>query len=100
VEESPTGDLLVTAEDVLAHHKSTMHFELVVLATGMVPQTEGLPEGFQRDEFGFLRAPNGNGLIGAGCARRPAEVSSAVQEATGAALKALQCAGRGVDDGR
>ena len=100
VEESPTGDLLVTAEDALANHKSTMHFELVVLATGMVPQTEGLPEGFRRDEFGFLNAPNGAGLIGAGCVRRPAEVSSAVQQATGAALKALQCANRSVDHGR
>jgi quinone-modifying oxidoreductase subunit QmoA len=100
VEESPTGDLLVTAEDALANHKSTMQFELVVLATGMVPQTEGLPEGFGKDEFGFLKPPNGSGLIGAGCVRRPSEVSSAVQQATGAALKALQCAAAGVEHGR
>ena len=46
VEENPaTGDLLVTAEDVLANRKSTEHFELVVLATGIVPQTEGLARG-------------------------------------------------------
>ncbi len=42
-ENAATGDLLVTAEDTLAGRKSTLHFELVVLATGMVPQTEGLP---------------------------------------------------------
>jgi quinone-modifying oxidoreductase subunit QmoA len=100
VEESPTGDLLVTAEDALANHKSTMHFELVVLATGMVPETDGLPEAFRKDEFGFMEAPNGDGLIGAGCVRRPAEVSSTVREATGAALKALQCANRSVEHGR
>ena len=101
VEESPTGDLLVTAEDALANRKSTMHFELVVLATGMVPQTEGLPAGFRRDEFGFLNTPNGGGgLFAAGCARRPAEVSSSVQDATGAALQALQCANRSIDHGR
>jgi quinone-modifying oxidoreductase subunit QmoA len=101
VDESPTGDLLVTAEDALSTRKSTMHFELVVLATGMEPQTEGLPKAFQRDEFGFLNAPNGNGgMYAAGCARRPAEVSSTVQDATGAALKALQCARRSVDHGR
>ena len=78
-----------------------MHFELVVLATGMVPQTEGLPAGFRRDEFGFLNVPDvGGGLFAAGCVRRPSEVSSSVQDATGAALKALQCANRSVDHGR
>ncbi len=101
VAESPTGDLLVTAEDALANRKSTMQFELVVLATGIVPQTDGLPEGFRRDEFGFLNVPNRNGgLLAAGCVRRPAEVSFSVQDATGAALKALQCANRSVSHGR
>jgi quinone-modifying oxidoreductase subunit QmoA len=98
VEENPaTGDLLVTAEDVLTGRKSTGQFELVVLATGIVPRTEGLPIALQRDEFGFLNAPNGSaGLYAAGCVRRPGEVSSTVQDATGAALKALQCANRSV----
>lgn len=94
VEENPaTGDLLVTAEDVLANRKSTQHFELVVLATGIVPQTEGLPEALGRDECGFLDARNGRpGMYAAGCVHRPGEVSSTVQDATAAALKALQCA--------
>ncbi|MGP8242967.1 MAG: NAD(P)-binding protein [Bryobacteraceae bacterium] len=92
-ENSATGDLLVTAEDVLASRKTTQYFELVVLATGIVPQTEGLPAALQRDEFGFLNMHNGSaGLYAAGCVRRPCEVSSTVQEATGTALKALQCA--------
>ena len=95
VEENPTtGDLLVTAEDTLSGRKSTQHFELVVLATGMVPQTDGLPVELQRDEFGFLNVPNGPGLYAAGCVRRPGEVSSTVQDAAGTALKALQCANR------
>jgi len=98
VEENPsTGDLLVTAEDALAGRKSTQHFELVVLATGIVPQTEGLPVALRRDEFGFLNARNGSpGLYAAGCVRRPAEVSATVQDAAGTALKALQCANRSV----
>lgn len=84
VEENPaTGDLLVIAEDTLAGKKITSHFELVVLATGMVPQTDGLPTSLQRDEFGFLAE-------GAGCVRRPADVSACVQQATAAALQALQ----------
>jgi quinone-modifying oxidoreductase subunit QmoA len=96
-ENEATRDLLVTAEDTLAGRKNTLHFELVVLATGMVPQTEGLPAEFRRDDCGFLQAPGGaGGLFAAGCVRRPAEVSASAQEATGAALKALQCANRSV----
>lgn len=92
VEESPgTADLLVTAEDVLASQKSTMHFELVVLATGMVPATSGLHIKMARDEFGFLIPANGGGgVFSAGCVHRPADVSASVQDATGASLKALQ----------
>lgn len=96
VSENPaTGDLLVTAEDVMGGGKSTQHFELVVLATGMAPQTEGLPAAFHRDEFGFVNGNNASpGLYSAGCVHRPAEVSATVQDATGAALKALQSAVR------
>jgi len=97
VEENPaTGDLLVTAEDVLANRKSTEHFELVVLATGIVPQTEGLPEALKRDECGFVARNGSPGIYAAGCVWRPAEVSATVQDATGTALKALQCANRSV----
>jgi quinone-modifying oxidoreductase subunit QmoA len=101
VEENPgTGDLLVTAEDVLASQKSTMHFELVVLATGMVPATSGLPIAIPRDEFGFLTSGDGGGLYAAGCAHRPADVSTSVQDATGMSLKALQDARRSVTHAR
>jgi quinone-modifying oxidoreductase, subunit QmoA len=94
VEEDPqTHDLLVTAEDVLAGKKTTHRFSLVVLATGMVPETSGLPQGVARDEFGFIT--NGtSGFYGVGCAKRPEDVSSSIRDATGAALKALQCAVR------
>jgi quinone-modifying oxidoreductase, subunit QmoA len=100
VEESKTGDLLVTAEDVLSGRKTERRFDLVVLATGMVPQTEGLPPGFMLDESQFIRnIPEKPGLYGTGCARRPAEVTVTLQDATGAALKALQCAARSARHG-
>ena len=101
VDENPaTGDLQVTAEDTMAGVKTTHHFELVVLATGIVPETAGLPASLERDEFGFLVPPNGaGGLYAAGCVRRPEEVSAAVQDATGAALQALQCVNRSVHRG-
>jgi len=99
VEEDPqTHDLLVTAEEVLKGKKLTQRFSLVVLATGMVPQTDGFPLKLARDEFGF--ATNGTpGIFAAGCAKRPEEVSATVRDATGAALKALQCAVRNAHHG-
>ncbi|HVN05273.1 MAG TPA: CoB--CoM heterodisulfide reductase iron-sulfur subunit A family protein [Bryobacteraceae bacterium] len=102
VEENPaTRDLLVTAEDTLAGRKSTRHFELVVLATGIVPQTKGLPVALHRDPYGFLAGPNGaSGYYAAGCVRRPEDVYTTVQDATGMALKALQCANRSVTHAR
>ena len=96
VDENPgTRDVSVTVEDALSGRKQKLNFELVVLATGIVPRTDGLPPGFARDEFGFINGPNGkSGLYAAGCVHRPAEVSASVQDATGAALKAFQCANR------
>jgi quinone-modifying oxidoreductase subunit QmoA len=101
VEEEPgTADLLVTAEDVLSGKKRTRKFDLVVLAAGIVPQTDKLPAGFSLDEFKFLSVSDGKaGLCGAGCARRPEDVSASVQDATGAALKALQCVARSFQNG-
>jgi len=99
-EDSATGDLIVTAEDVMSGRKSERRVALVVLATGIVPQSEGLPADFTLDEFRF--ASNGArriGLYAAGCVRRPEEVSASVQDATAAALGALQCVVRSVRHG-
>jgi quinone-modifying oxidoreductase, subunit QmoA len=99
-QEPKTGGLLVTAEDVLRGRKTEYMFDLLVLATGMVPQTDGLPSNFVRDESGFIsNLPERPGLYGTGCARRPAEVTAALQDATGAALKAFQCAARSARHG-
>jgi quinone-modifying oxidoreductase subunit QmoA len=100
VEQDASGALLVTAEDVLSGKKATVKADLVVLATGIVPNTDALPPGASLDEFGFLAGASGDGgLIGAGCVRRPEEVSATVQDATGAALKAFQTATRSANRG-
>jgi quinone-modifying oxidoreductase subunit QmoA len=101
VEEDPaTHDLRVTAEDALSGRKVTETVNLLVLATGIVPQTEGLPAGFTLDEFRFVARANGSaGMFGAGCVTRPEEVSATVQDATGAALKALQAVLRSAHHG-
>ncbi|MFI5115634.1 MAG: FAD-dependent oxidoreductase [Terriglobales bacterium] len=92
VQEHPASrDLLLVAEDVLGGRKIMREYDLVVLATGMVPQSSGIPKAMVLDEFGFAgnRQP---GLYAAGCVKRPAEVSASIRDATGAALKALQIA--------
>jgi quinone-modifying oxidoreductase subunit QmoA len=101
VEEDPaTKDILVTAEDALSGRRVTRRASLLVLATGIVPQTEGLPAGFVLDEFRFVCGrPDNGGFYGAGCVRRPEEVSATIQDATGAALKALQCLARSAHHG-
>ena len=101
VEEDPaTGELLVTAEDVMGGKLVTERVDLLVLATGIVPNTEGLPADFQQDEFHFIANPPGKtGVYAAGCARRPEEVSATVQDGAGAALKALQCVRRSANHG-
>ena len=98
VEVDPgTGDLLVAAEDIIHRRKIVKKVSLLVLAVGMVPQTNGLPAGFVKDQFGFIQ--NGStGLVGAGCARWPTDVSTSVRDATGAALRAFQCAVRSAQD--
>jgi quinone-modifying oxidoreductase, subunit QmoA len=88
-QDSATGDLMVTAEDVLNGKKITLRVNMVVLATGIVPQTRGLPQGFTVDEFGFV-VNGADGLCGAGCVKRPEEVAASVRDGVGAALKALQ----------
>ncbi|MCP5111652.1 MAG: heterodisulfide reductase subunit A, partial [bacterium] len=74
--------------------------DLLVLATGIVPNTDALPGDFPLDEFKFVMNPPGaSGLYGAGCVRRPEEVSATVQDGTGVALKAFQCAVRSATHG-
>ncbi|NIO27708.1 MAG: FAD-dependent oxidoreductase [Candidatus Latescibacteria bacterium] len=94
IEEDPaTQDLVVEAEDVFGGGRVSQRVNLVVLATGIVPSEVGVdvPNGLIRDEHGFLVAEqNQPGLLVAGCAKRPVDVSACMRDATGTALKALQ----------
>jgi quinone-modifying oxidoreductase subunit QmoA len=89
--DPPTKELQLTVEDVVNGKKTVRNFDMAVLATGMVPQTTGLPADCKLDEFGFV-ADGTAGVFGSGCAKRPSEVAATVRGATGAALKALQIA--------
>jgi len=92
-EDETTADLLLEGEDTNTGEQIKMSFDMVVLATGMVPN--GLDMEFSpdvsMDEYGFLvHDPQKSGIYGAGCVRRPTDVATCVQDATAAALKAIQ----------
>ncbi len=90
-EDGATGDVLITAEDIIKGVKKEERFDMVVLATGMQPSIAGqdLPMDFKVDEEGFCIAQE-DGLSAAGCAKMPLDVMRSAQTATGAALKAIQ----------
>ena len=92
-EDVATKDLLVEAEDALNGVKKKLKVNMVVLATGIVPELKDLPSGLhiELDKYGFFK-PNGDnaGIFVAGCSKRPMEVSATVKDATGAAIKAIQ----------
>jgi quinone-modifying oxidoreductase subunit QmoA len=94
IEEDPaTKDLTVTAEDALTAQKVHEKFDLVVLAAGMAPSTQKwkVPANITYDTDGFIASnPGVNGMYAAGCALKPLDVYSSVQESTAAALKAIQ----------
>jgi quinone-modifying oxidoreductase subunit QmoA len=88
------GALALTAEDTIGGQIVQQDFDLVVLATGVVPNSVDSPiPGLevQVDHYGFVVNPTErSGVYGVGCAVRPTEVSRSVKDATAAALRAIQ----------
>jgi quinone-modifying oxidoreductase subunit QmoA len=92
-EDPQTGMVTVQVEDQSTGRILKEQFDLVVLATGMVPGTaaEKIPVQAAYDDHGFVLADQPvPGIVGAGCVRKPVDVSASVQDATAAALKAIQ----------
>ncbi len=92
------GDgLQVTAENTLTGDLEQVTVDLVVLATGMQPTAavEKLPFNANLDENGFfIQDDEASAHYGVGTAVRPSGVAETLQDATGAAIKALQMARR------
>ncbi len=92
------GKLTVEAEDVASGVKTSETVDLVVLATGMQPSgaENKLPGDLSYDDYGFLAADaDGGGIFSAGCAKNTLDVAASVQDATAAALKAIQAIAKG-----
>lgn len=90
-EEPTTKDLIISAEDISLGRVTREKVDMVVLATGIVPNDKRFiaPDKIAYDDYGFF-VSGAPGIYAAGCAKRPADVSTSVREATGAALKAIQ----------
>ncbi len=78
--------------DTEGYHRYTTTHDLVVLAVGMEPETNGikLPDDMLLDSSGFIEGSQHNGMFGAGAATSPLDVNRSVQSATAAALRAIQ----------
>lgn len=90
-EDPQTKDPIVEVEDVLQGKKLNQQVDMVVLATGIVSNASGagIAAPLTFDDNGFIASAQA-GIYAAGCSRRPADVSTSVTDATGAALKAIQ----------
>ena len=83
---------MVKGENTITREIYAQPYDLVVLAVGMEPSAAGAekPLGLESDDYGFLvPGPDGaEGVLAAGVAAGPLDVSMSVQSATAAALKA------------
>jgi quinone-modifying oxidoreductase subunit QmoA len=95
------GDLVLDVQDTMTRDNLHDQFDLVVLATGVVPNTADvkIPFALTYDEYGFVDGSTDvAGVYAAGCAKHPCDVSRTTKEATAAALKAIRCVNEGAED--
>ncbi|TCS60308.1 CoB--CoM heterodisulfide reductase iron-sulfur subunit A family protein [Varunaivibrio sulfuroxidans] len=94
IEVGDDGGPIVKGEDTITREVYARPYDLVVLATGMEPSNaqDRAPVTIEQDEYGFMVPHQGDkdGMISAGVASGPLDVSMSVQSATAAALKAIQ----------
>lgn len=90
--DKESGGLLIEGEDISKSGKVRQIVDMAVLAVGMVPGTAkekpSLPMDY--DDYGFVTSSGQSGIIPAGCVKAPMEVAASLQDATAAALKAIQ----------
>lgn len=92
-EDAATRNLILRVEDTTNGSLNEIPADLVVLATGMQPNTSEvrIPITVPYDDYGFVASLEPRpGIYAAGCSRTPEGVSESVQDGTAAALKAIQ----------
>lgn len=90
------GGVTVVAENAVTGAKISQKVDLAVLATGMQPAIgqQGATFGAAMDSNGFILSDAAAGMLAAGCAKKAADVVTSSQNATAAALKAIQASRR------
>ena len=91
------GNPVLHGVDTEGYNRYADEYDLVVLAIGMEPSVDkkSFPVDIQINEEGFIEpAPENGGIFAAGCASDALDVNRAVQQATGAALRAVQVVNR------
>ncbi|MFC1825461.1 FAD-dependent oxidoreductase [Thermodesulfobacteriota bacterium] len=89
--------LILKVEDTTTEALHELPVDLVVLATGMQPNTteNPLPVEVPYDDYGFVASQTAKaGIYASGCTRTPIGVQESVQDGTAAALKAIQSIAR------
>jgi quinone-modifying oxidoreductase subunit QmoB len=110
VDEEADGSLSVAAENTLLNENLSLNVDMVVLAAGMVPTTKDAPvvnlayrqgpafldldlfDGYADSHFiCFPYETRRTGVYACGGVRKATTVDETIDDATGAALKAIQC---------
>jgi quinone-modifying oxidoreductase, subunit QmoA len=90
--DEASSDLILHGVDTQGYHRYATQHDLVVLAVGMEPESNGitLPTDIIVDSSGFLEGTADGGQFSAGAASSPLDVNRSAQSATAAALHAIQ----------
>jgi quinone-modifying oxidoreductase subunit QmoA len=93
-EDAATHDLVLDVDHNEVAVPGDLRFDLVILATGMVPNTADseLPLPLEYDEYGFVDSSSSTpGVFPVGCTLSPCDVATSTRASTAAALRAIQC---------
>jgi quinone-modifying oxidoreductase subunit QmoA len=94
VSEDPvTKDVIVEAEDIYGGSKIKAAFDMVVLATGMVPATQEtkISKDISYTPDGFVDTTTAKrGIYAVGTLKSPVDVARSSQDATGVVIKSIQ----------
>jgi quinone-modifying oxidoreductase subunit QmoA len=84
------GRPVIEAEDILSGRKIRSDYDLVILATGIVPEIP-VSLGTDLDPDGFVNKENlEHGFSAGGCCCEPKDVAATVRESTGIVLNVIQ----------
>ncbi len=96
-EDKATGNPILHGVDTEGYHRYDNQHDLVVLAIGMEPSVDAskIMPGVAADASGFIDIhATTEAVFGAGCASNALDVNRSVQNATAAALRAIQVINR------